>query len=248
MRRTPWRNSFGARSYDEPALALHGLDHDRSHLLRGDLRHERALEVGERLGRRRPAVVLREGNPVDLGRERTEPRLVRMRLRRQRHREQRAAVESAFECDHGRSLRVRARELDRVLDGLGAGVEERRLRRTAERRQRDEPFRERHVRLVRDDREVRVEEARGLLLHCVDDARVRVADVEAADAAGEVDERVPVDVGERRAFAALDHDGEEDRERVGDDAVLPGEDLLRSRPRNCGLQLDRLGRRHRLSV
>ena len=53
------------------------------------------------------------------------------------------------------------------------------------------------VDLVRDDREVGVEEARGLLLHRRDDARMRVPDVEAADAAREVDERVAVDVGER---------------------------------------------------
>ncbi len=44
------------------------------------------------------------------------------------------------------------------------------------------------VDLVRDDREVGVEEARGLLLHRRDDARVGVADVQAADAAREVDE------------------------------------------------------------
>ena len=58
---------------------------------------------------------------------------------------------------------------------------------------------ERDVVLVRDDREVGVREALDLLLRGLDDARMRVADVEAADAAGEVDERVAVDVGEQRA-------------------------------------------------
>ena len=64
---------------------------------------------------------------------------------------------------------------------------------------RDQPLGELDVDLVRDDREVRVREARQLLLRGLDDLRVRVADVEAADAAREVDERVAVDVGERRA-------------------------------------------------
>ncbi len=53
-----------------------------------------------------------------------------------------------------------------------------------------------------------MEELRGLFLHGVDDPRMRVPDVEAADASGEVDEGVPVDVRERRALAALDHDGQ----------------------------------------
>jgi hypothetical protein len=45
-----------------------------------------------------------------------------------------------------------------------------------------------------------------LLLRGLDDARVRVADVEAADSAREVDERVAVDVGDRGAAALRDHD------------------------------------------
>ena len=98
-------------------------------------------------------------------------------------------MEPAFEADHRRPARVAARELDGVLDGLGAGVEERGLRRAGERSDRRQPLGVLDVDLVRDDREVGVEEARGLLLHRRDDARVRVADVEAADAAREVDER-----------------------------------------------------------
>ena len=47
------------------------------------------------------------------------------------------------------------------------------------------------VDLVRDDREVGVEEARGLLLDGLDDVRMRVADVQAADAAGEVENVLP---------------------------------------------------------
>ena len=134
------------RRDDEAALTLDGLDHDRGDALGGDVRDERALERRERLGGARPAVVLRERQAVDLRRERPETGLVRMRLRGERQRQQRAAVEAALEADHRRPLRVRARELDRVLDRLRAGVEERRLHRPGDRRGRDEPLGERHVR------------------------------------------------------------------------------------------------------
>ena len=140
-------------------------------------------------------------------------------------------MEAALEADHGRPARVAARELDRVLDRLGAGVEERRLGRAGERRDRVEPLGVLDVDLVRDDREVGVEEARGLLLHRRDDARMRVADVEAADAAGEVDERVAVDVGDGRAAALGDHDRQVEPERVGDHPLLPLGDLARARAR-----------------
>src|SRR5207237_981233 len=80
-------------------------------------------------------------------------------------------------------------------------VEERRLPRPAERREREQPLGDVDVDLVRDDGEVGVEEPRRLLLHRLDDVRVRVPDVEAADAAGEVDDRVAVDVGQRRAVS-----------------------------------------------
>ena len=182
---------------------------------------------------------------VDLGRERAEPGLVRMRLRRQRERHAACGRGSAPSnaMIAGRP-RVRARELDGVLDRLRAGVEERRLRGAAERRDREQPLGERDVDLVRDHREVGVEEARGLLLHGLDDMRVRVADVQAADAAREVDERVAVDVGEGRAAALGDDDRQVDRERIRDDPLLPLEDRPGLRPGDRRLQVDCSRRRH----
>jgi hypothetical protein len=129
-------------------------------------------------------------------------------------------VEAALERDHGRSLRVRARELHRVLDRLGAGVEERRLRRAGDRRALDQALRQLDVRLVRDDREVGVGEALELLARRGDDLRVRVTDVQAADAAGEVDERVAVDVGQQCAARLGRDDRERDLERPGDGRAL----------------------------
>ena len=227
-----------ARRGKEAGLALDGLDDERCDLLRGDLGRERALDGAERLVGGRPAVILRERHAVDLGRERPEPRLVRVRLRGHRQREHRPPVEAALEREHGRALRVRARELDGVLDRLGARVEERRLRRLAHRRELGQPLRELDVDLVGDDREVGVRELLQLRLSGLDDARVRVTDVQAAHAAREVDERVPVDVGQRRAVCLRDHDRRVDRERIGDDAGLPLEDRPGLRPGDLGLQMD----------
>ena len=189
------------RRDDEAAFALYRLDHDRGDVLGGDLRDERALERRERVCGARAAVLVRERHAVDLGRERPEPRLVRVGLRGQGEREQRPAVEAALEGDHAGPPGVGARELDRVLDGLGARVEERGLGRAGHRRELESRSASVDVDLVRDDREVGVREARELLLRRRDDLRVRVADVQAADAAGEVDERVAVDVGQRGAPA-----------------------------------------------
>ena len=152
-------------------LSLDRLDDERRDALRRHLGRERALERAERLVGRRAAVVLRERHAVDLGRERAEPGLVGMRLRRHRQREHRSPVEGALEGDHRRALRVGARELDRVLDRLGARVEERRLRGLANRRERGQPLGELDVDLVRDDREVGVREPLELRLRRLDDAR-----------------------------------------------------------------------------
>jgi hypothetical protein len=171
-----------------------------------------------------------------------------MRLRRERERHERAAVERSLERDQRGPLRIEASELDRVLDRFRARVEERRLRGTVEGRDRDEPLGELDVVLVRNDREVGVEESRCLFLHRFDHARMRVPDVQAADAAREVDERVAVDVGEERPVPFGDGDRQDELERVGDDLCLARGDLARARPRNGGLQADRANRGHEPTI
>jgi hypothetical protein len=125
-------------------------------------------------------------------------------------------VEGPLEADHRVAPGEGARELDRVLDGLGAGVEERRLRRAGERRKCEQTLREVCVHLVRDDREVGMRELLELLLRGGDDVRVRVPDVQAADPTGEIDEDVAVDIGDRRATRLCRNNREGDRKRRGD--------------------------------
>jgi len=71
-----------------------------------------------------------------------------------------------------------------------------------------------------------------------------VADVHAADTAREVDERIAVHVGDRRAVALGDHEREVDRERVRNDPFLTLENLLAARTRDVCQHLNRSRRRH----
>ena len=227
--------------HHESALALDGLEDDRGHVLCGDVRRQHPPQRVERLSGRvgaRPPVRVGERRAVDLGGERAHPGLVRMLLRRERHRHQRAAVERAVEGDHRLASRGVPGDLDGVLDSLGAGVEERGLLGARDRRPLEQPLGELDVGLVRQDREVGVEEAVDLGMQGRRHARVRVADVQAADAARPVEERVAVDVGDRAAGAPIDHHGRDEALRRGDDTLLARDDRARIRPRDLGAQLD----------
>ena len=110
-------------------------------------------------------------------------------------------MEAAVEDDHRAAPGERARDLHRVLDGLGAGADQQRLvlAVAAARRQLGEPAADLDVRLVHRDHEALVQVAVGLRVDRGDDLRRVVAEVQAAEAAGEVDERRAVGVGDRRA-------------------------------------------------
>ena len=165
------------RSGDEAALAELRLEDDRGDVGRRDMCREHALDRVERLRGRDAAVLVRERGAVDLRRERAHPCLVRVHLRGHRHREHGAAVEAALERDHGRAPRAQPRDLDRVLDRLGARVEERGPCRAGDRRQRPAAPPARRS-AVRDDGEIGVDETRGLLLDRLDDAGMAMADVQ----------------------------------------------------------------------
>ena len=110
--------------------------------------------------------------------------------------------------------------------------------------QRAEPLGELDVALVRDDREVGVQEAIDLLGDRLDDARVVVPDVRHADASDEVDERVAVDVGDRRPARPIGDDRLVDDERTRDRETLALEDLAAPRAGNLRADLDHAGGRH----
>ena len=135
-------------------------------------------------------------------------------------------MEGVVEDHDGGPAGRRARDLDGVLDRLGAGVDEERLLLLAGAgRQLGEPAADLDVRLVDADHEALVEVLVGLRLDRLDDGREAVAGVLAADAAGEVDEAAAVDVGDAGAVGVRD-----DELRGGDAgahvAGALGEDLV----------------------
>ena len=99
-------------------------------------------------------------------------------------------MERVLEDDDRRAAGRGARDLHRVLDRLRAGVDEDRalLARPA-RRELGQPAADLDVRLVGADDGALVQVAVGLLLDRLDDGRVAMAEVLAADPAREVDER-----------------------------------------------------------
>ena len=191
----------------KPPFALHRLEHGACDRLRIDVALEQVLQAGDRIVRGHAAEGIRGGGAVHLGRERPESLLVRDDLRGHRHREQRPAVERVVEDDHRRAAGRHARDLDGVLDRLGARVQEQRLLvGTAAGRQFGEPPAHLDVRLVHADHRALVQVAVDLLVHRLDDGRQRVSDVRAPDTAGEVDVLAPVDVPDPCSLGAVDED------------------------------------------
>src|SRR5439155_24798017 len=108
-------------------------------------------------------------------------------LRGHRHREVRAAVERAVEHDNPGAPGRGSRDLDGVLDRLGAGVQQEGLRRRLAGPQLVEPLRDRDVRLVGADHEALVQLLVDLLVDRAPASRAPVAEVLAGDAAAEVE-------------------------------------------------------------
>ena len=117
-------------------------------------------------------------------------------------------MEGVVEDDDGRAAGGDARDLDRVLDRLRAGVDEDApLLAFAARRELGEPAADLDVGLVRADHEALVQVAVDLLVDRSDRGREVVAGVLAADPAGEVDVAAAVDVPDPGALGPVDDDG-----------------------------------------
>lgn len=127
----------GLGGEDVSALALGGLDQDGCHLVRAGLLLEQLAQLLHRVAaairravlalsrdRHRAAVAVGEGRDEHARHRRLEPRAVDVLGGGERPGRDRAPVEPALEHDDGLSPRGRARNLDRVLDRLGARVGE----------------------------------------------------------------------------------------------------------------------------
>ena len=145
------------------------------------------------------------------------------------------------EGDDGVAAGEVARDLDGVLDGLGAGVEERGALLVVTGRQVVEGLGDLEVLLVGRHHEAGVGEVLHLRGDAVDDARGGVADGRHGDAGAEVDELVAVDVDEDAATGTLDVDRQAGGDAGGHGRRLAGLERGRLRAGDRGLQEPLLG-------
>ena len=187
------------------------------------------------------AVAVGIGNPVHLGRERAEPLLVRHHLGGERHGEVGAAVESVLEAENRLSPGEVARHLHRVLDRLGAAVDEEGALLVGAGRHAVEPFGELDVGLVRGHRETHVGEPVELLADRLDHAGVPVTGVDHADAAAEVDEAVAVGVGQDGSLGVDDGDRRHGWDASGDRLRAASQEGAAVGAGDLGVQMDDAG-------
>ena len=190
----------------EAALALDRLDDDRGDRFRIDVAVKQPIDVAERLFGRHAVVGVREFGMINLGGERAEAALIGHDFAGQTHRQKGAPVEAARECDDRRTFGVNARDLDRVLDRLGAGIQEDRLLGKVTRRRGVEPLGEVNIGLVGEHMKTGVRKQLALLGDGLHDAWMPVPGIEHGDAGREIDESPAIDVPNFRIFGLGDVD------------------------------------------
>ncbi len=226
--RKPWQKAV--RWHDEATLALNRFDDHRRHLVLAHLHVHQRFELSERLvrdvlGIARPAVGVGHRHAVDVGREGPEPMLVGHVFGGERHGQVGAAVVGVVEAHHGGASGGHARDLDGVLDRLGARVEQGRLLGVIARGEFGELFGHLDVALVRGDHEAGVGELLHCLVHASHDSRRSVADRCHGDARAEVDQVVAVGVDQNAAAGFDDVGRQGGRDAVGDAGLLTARQL-----------------------
>ena len=154
----------------------------------------------------RAAIAIREWDAINLTWKGCESRLVGMRFAGERQRHHGAAMEGIFEGYDRRAFRIGARDFYRVLDGFGTSVKEDCLLWKLARRDLVHALREVDVAFVGRNLDAGVEEFFELSAHRIDYGLLAMAGVGAADASGEIDVAVAVDIFEPCIFGFRDID------------------------------------------
>jgi hypothetical protein len=153
-------------------------------------------------------------------------------------------VVGVVEDDDGLLSGVGAGDLDRVLDRLGAGVEESGALLVVAGSQSVQCLGYGDVAVVRRHHEARVGELRHLLSHGPDHPRSAVADRGDGDAGPEVDQMVAVHVDDDTAGGALGEDRHGRADACGDGCVLALHEVARARAGQFGDEPALLGDRN----
>ncbi len=160
-----------------------------------------------------------------------------MRLAGESQRHVGAAVEGVFKGNHGRAFGVGAGDLDRVFDGLRAGADQHGFLHAGPRHDCVEPLGQPHVAPVGQHVKAGVQETVELLPDRLDHRRRTMPGVEAANAAGEIDHAVAVDVFNDSALGAIDEDGSYVESALGDCGIAALHQLLRAWAGDWGAEL-----------
>ena len=161
-----------------------------------------------------------------------------MRLAGESQRHHGAAVECVFKGDDAGTLGVGARDLHGVLDRLCATIYEDRFLRELSGSHFIHAFREADVTLVRRDLHAGVEEFVDLVFYSFDDRFLAMADVEASDAAGEIEVAIAIDVFEPRVFGLGDVDRCAVRKSAGHGLGAAGRERAGFGAGDCGVDTD----------
>src|SRR5712691_4432115 len=180
-----------------------------SHSLRRSGRNSLRVAVG--------VCVVREDHLSDEG---TESLAVRFVLPREADVKERASVECGLEGDEPRPLRRGPRDLDGVLNRLGPGVEEDRLRQ-ARRTDLRHARRQLGVRPVRRHHEGDVRQPIQFVFRGTNDRRWTVARGLDADPASQVDVDIAIGILDEGTFRERDVDGKGDLDGVRDELLFP---------------------------
>ena len=233
------------RRRDESALTQHRLRNDGRDIFIGHDALERIFQMprAEEIARRifqvvGAAVAISERDAIDLSGKRRESGLIRMRLAGEGQRHHGAPVERVFKRDDAGTLGKSARDLDGIFDCLGSAVHEDRLLRKLPRSHFIHALGEPNVALIRRHLHAGVEESVELIFHRADDRFLAMADVQAADAAGEVEVAVAIDVFKPGIFGFGNIDGRAVRKPAGHSFRAALGQGLRLRARNLRAELN----------
>ncbi len=198
---------FG-RGRQEAPLALHRLDDDGGDVLGRDVGAEDEVERAQRVRHAGVEAVGGKRHVEDAGWGNPEFLLIGRHLAGEAHGQGGAAVEAAGEGDDAGPAGGGAGDLDRILDGLGAGREQDGAGVAGKGRERVEPFAQRHIGLIGQDLESGVGIGLELVLHRGQHARVAMAGVEHGDAGREVDVAPALDIPDFGVLGPRRIDGE----------------------------------------
>ena len=156
------------------------------------------LEAGDRFGFADAVIRVGKRRVEDVGGERPEVLLIGRHFAGQRHSHEGATVKRAGKGDDAGASGKGARDLDRVLDRLGARRDEHRAILLARVDKRVQPFRQRDIALIRSDMETRVRERFRLFQDRRHHLRMPVAGVGHRDPGGEIDVATALDIEDER--------------------------------------------------